>query len=283
MLGNVLSSAASAIRSPFTGAGAAVSGVRAVSPVVREAAGLGKLVPSAPRAGAAPEATRYTPAAPHRPGETLYNRLGGLQSPGYEAVSQSLSYARGDTFDLSIQTEEGDIATIHIAQQQSLEYSAASVDLKDASGRASAHAWSLESANALDVNIEVNGSLSAEETASIQNLVRKVQSVAEDFFAGDAEQAAAAAQQIRLGAEDSALSAYQFSLKSQEALQAVAVYESVANASTPAIAVSPSRPQSFPSSDAITKAPEPKQGLLESLKAMLKDMVQVGEVDTAQA
>ena len=282
MLGSMLAATSNVFGRPYGVAGAAVTGVRAINPVVRGSAEADR--PSAPtQQSATPlDKTRYSPATPQTR-DTLYNRVGGLNAYGYQASSQSLSYSRQDTFDLSIQTADGDVATIHISQQQELDWSSGSASATGAAGAAQLQTWRGDSTDALDVNISVAGDLNAEEMASIDALVRKVNGVAQDFFSGDMAQASAAAQQISFGPEDSTLAAYQFSLQSQESLRAVAVYESVATstATTTAPAISVAPPPARSAVDAAAVAPAPKSGLMQNLRAMLQDLTRNSQALTS--
>ena len=246
MLGSLGPVATAALRGSYGPGSAAPSSARPIAPVVR---------------------STYSPSPPAGTQNTLYNRTGGLNNAAYQAASQSVSYQRNDTFDLSIETADGDIATISISQQQSWASSLEAVSTAGRAGQANVQALSINSSDALEVNISVEGELSAEETAAINALVNQVNGVAEDFFAGDMEQATQAARQIRFSPDDSTLSAYQFSLQSQESLRAVAVYESLANATDLRVAVS--------------SAAEPKADFLQSLRAMLEDLARSSKILSA--
>jgi hypothetical protein len=251
MLGNLLNVANAALRSPYGQVGA-TAGVlpRQINPTVRRAE---------------PGGASYTPAATPNPAQPLYNRTGGLNTSGYQAVSQAVSYGRSDTFDLSIRTADGDIATFSISQQQNIDTNWGAASVSDRNGRASAQELILNTSDTLAVNLSVQGDLSAEETASINALVSQVNTVAEDFFAGDLEQATQGARQISFGPDDASLSAYSFSLQSQESLRVVAMYESVAE-------FGPASPS------AQASAPPPKADFLQSLRAMLDDLARSAKV-----
>ena len=283
MSGNLLSIAAAALRSPYspnTSTGSnrlSLGGVRLLNPVVR----------GEPQAQATPapvrspetDRTRYTPGTARTPTNDLYNRAGGLNTTGYQAVSQSVSYASSDTFDLSIETADGDIATISISQQQSQSASFGAASAQGSAGPGSVLALSTSSADSLDFKISIQGDLSAEETASINALVGKVNGVAEDFFAGDIKQATQAASRSAFDPEDDSLSGYSFSLKSQESLRAVAMYESVA-AAAPDISVAPA-PRPLAAAEAENPTPQPKADFLQSLRAMLDDLTRSAKALTA--
>jgi hypothetical protein len=182
-----------------------------------------------------------------------------LRSPYGNAVPsvQSVSVERKQSFDLAIQTAEGDVATVRIARQQS--YNAQTqVSISDRGRALSLRASSSDSLNAV---VSVQGDLNAQETASINALVQKVNGVADDFFAGDMEQAIAGAAGIEM--QGSSLSAFAFDLQSQEVRRAAAVYENIATTTAP-LAVAPAKTTSATAST--PAAPSPSW--LQSLRAL---------------
>lgn len=185
--------------------------------------------------------------------------VGSLLSIAPAAV-RAVSVERNRSFDLAIQTAEGDIATIHINQQES--GSASSQVTISERGRALSRSASAAYSNALDASVLVQGTLNAQETASINALVQQVNGVAEDFFAGEIDQAIRGAAGISI--TDESLSAFAFDLKSQEVLRATAVYQNVADTTAPAAPAVPAVPAA---QTPVVPAPE-RNGWLQSLRAL---------------
>ena len=184
-----------------------------------------------------------------------------LRSPngiGVPAV-QVVRVERQQSFDLAIQTAEGDRATVRIARQES--YNAQTQVSISERGRALS--LNTTSYDALSAVVSVQGDLNAQETASINALVQKVSGVAEDFFAGDMDQAITGAAGIEM--QGNSLSAFAFDLQSQEVRRAAAVYENIATTTAPVTAAPPA-----------TTAPVAPQrsGWLQSLRALFNAITQ---------
>ena len=176
------------------------------------------------------------------------------------AALRAVSVERNRSFDLSIKTAEGDVATIRINQQES--GNASSQVSISARGRALSLGASAQYSSTLDASVSVLGTLNAEETASINALVQQVNDVADDFFAGDMDQAIRGAAGIRI--TDDSLSAFAFDLKSQEVLRATAVYQNVADTTAPAAPAAQTP---------VAPAPE-RNGWLQSLRALFDAVTQ---------
>lgn len=234
-------------------------GIRLGNPVVRAPATARQ---SEPAVRVDDESTRYTPGtrrgSPHAEGQERGRASANGASASYEAVSQSISYQRNDSFQLSVRTAEGDTATISLARGHSESASVAASRYTSAGAQGQSLALSSSRADSLDLQISVAGDLNDQETASINALLKKVQGVADDFFAGNQAQAASSASGLGGadggGSDDNSLSAFSFQLQTRESLRAVSTYESVAlsTAPTPAAtgdtsaAAIPGRPQSAP-------------------------------------
>ena len=177
------------------------------------------------------------------------------------AAVRAVSVERNRSFDLAIKTAEGDIATIHIAQQES--GSASSQVTISERGRALSLSASAAYSSALDASVSVQGTLNAQETASIHALVQQVNDVAENFFAGDMDQAIRGAADISI--TDDCLSAFAFDLQSQEVRRAAAVYQNIASTTAPTSAATPA-----------TSAPATaeRNGWLQSLRALFDAITQ---------
>ncbi len=179
----------------------------------------------------------------------------GAAYGGSLSALRAVAVERNRSFDLAIKTAEGDIATIRINQQESAS-TATQVSISER-GRALSLSASADYSSVLDASVSVQGTLNAKETASVNALVEQVNSLAEDFFAGDMHEALRGAASIRFA--DDSLSAFAFDLQSQEVRRAVAVYENVAATTAPA----------FPAAQAPSEpATRERSGWLQSLRAL---------------
>jgi hypothetical protein len=234
--------------------------VHAVKPVVAQATSL-----------APAETTRHT--ANPTPSEQaqanpLYTRMGTLTTGGYQAVTVD----RRERFDLEITTAQGDVATLHLFQKQSAGQ--ASVAATSAGTAAQLATYSQAS---LDVQYTLQGDLNPQEAASVDALVKQINIVASDFFAGNMEQAIRKAASIDISGDADTLSAYAFDLQSQETQRVAAVYANIEAATaphaTPASAASnafTAMPSAAPA-DGGDKVPQ-SGDFLKSLLAMLESM-----------
>ena len=180
---------------------------------------------------------------------------------GSVSAMRAVSVERKRSFDLAIKTAEGDIATIRIQQQESgSESSQLSISER---GRALSVSASAAYSSALDASVSVQGTLNAQETASINALVQQVNGVADDFFAGDMDQAIRGAASLSIS--DESLSAFAFDLQSQEVRRAAAIYENIAATTSPAAATPPA--------SAAPLAPQ-RSGWLQSLRALFDAITQ---------
>lgn len=235
--------------------------VHAVKPVVAQAT-----------SPAPAETTRYTasPAADEKAQATpLYTRTGTLSTGGYQAVTVD----RRERFDLEITTAQGDVATLHLFQKQSAGQ--ASVAAASAGTAAQLATYSQAS---LDVQYTLQGDLNPQEAASVDALVKQINTVASDFFAGNMEQAIRKAASIDISGDADTLSAYAFDLQSQETQRVAAVYANIEAATAPAAATPASAgnnaftamPSAAPT-DGSAKVPQ-SGDFLKSLLAMLESM-----------
>ncbi len=218
---STISIAPAALRNPYA---AAVGRIQPIQPVVvHDPADRAQARQSTPAASDTKPGATYTPSPRSRPGDGLYLRNGALQT----SASASFSTDRQDSLELQIKTADGDIATINLAQSQSHSVSARASAAK---GSASLEVSTQDKAS-LQVNMSVQGELDADETKSINALVQQINAVAQNFFAGDMEQAMAQAQGIDISQADT-LGAFSLDLRStevQKTQKAVAAYQDVAN------------------------------------------------------
>ena len=200
-------------------------GLGAIAPIVARRTPQEQLPP--PSQPAAASAT-YTPASKTHQDVALYSRH-GASSTRPIPTHQAWSVDRQNTLSLTIETAEGDIATIHLSQSQ--RYTA----------RTSTRGSDIRASDSMNLNMVVQGDLSANEAKSIDAVVKQIGDVAQNFFAGDIKKALDTAGSIAIPGESNALTAIDFDLQRQETRKAVTVYENIAMAS-----VAPSGPTSAP-------------------------------------
>ena len=267
MMDKSISSAPQAFRGL---AGSAFGGLRLTNPLVND---------NRPAQRPAAEASRYTPS--QREGGPLASPAEGR--PGrpnaaiasYEAVRQSISYERNNSFDLSIRTAEGDVASIRIAQAHSESSSVNIGRYATPQGQGGELALSSRRSDSIQFEISVSGDLNDAETASINALLQKAQGVADDFFAGNVEQATTVAQGLALNGDAPGLAAFSFELQSRESLRATTAYASVAAIAAPAAEFSPPAPWAVdkaPSLALQAAAEPPEANFLRQLLAMFENV-----------
>lgn len=190
-----------------------------------------------------------------RPGDGLYNRAGTVAS----------SVQRRETFDLTIQTAEGDTATLRLSQ---------SMELRSDAGQSSYRS--------LDMQMQVEGDLNTQEAQAINTLMQQVSQVAEQFFGGDIANATRGAGALTL--QGDALNAFSMNLHYQETRRATAAYQSVAQLSGPDVAAPPSLAKPL-ESPALTTADLLTQmkNLFADLARSAKDLMEPREQPSAKA
>jgi hypothetical protein len=154
----------------------------------------------------------------------------GYDFRGRQSASAGLFAAarweRTDAIELQVTTAEGDIATLSFSQFSSASMAAGAV--RDGGASATALAWDTASDETMDLSIV--GDLNEQELAAIDALAEKLAQVAEEFFDGDLDAALSSAGQISISEDTQTLSAFSYSMRSQEVLAATALYERVAQA-----------------------------------------------------
>lgn len=216
--------------------------VRAVKPVVRESGGK----PSAANTVDNADKVTLRGNSP-RASEGLYARQGTLIT----------STERQQSFDLTVKTAEGDIATLRFSQASG----SSSAVRAQSSEQGSSVETLQESYGTLDLQIQLQGSFNAEETQAMDQLMQQANRVADEFFAGDME--TATAQAGAMGLSGTSLQSFSMDLHSQEMRRVSATYEEVARYTAPA---------------SVAQAPAPSADsrgtdLLQSLKQLLAQLV----------
>lgn len=285
MFANTLSIAPAALRSPYAAAAARVQPIRPV--VVREPSN--ESFAPAQRQTARAAETRYTPSTKDTGGDDLYLRNGKLPKTSSSAYQAAFSVDRQDSLELQIRTADGDIATISLAQSQS---SSASVQAST-SKKGATVALDTQDSSSLNVQMAVQGEIDADETKSINALVQQINGIAQDFFAGDVQQAMDAATHINISQQSSGeLSAFSVDLRSTEVHKAVTAYQSVADSWMPqprgSTPVSPPPPP--PAQESAVQVPQAvgvgdtfmqrMQALIHQFMPSFQDMIQPKDAST---
>ncbi len=189
-------------------------------------------------------------------GEALQTRLqslmAGLGAGGGVAAQGTLVQKEKAT--LQIRTAEGDIVTLRLRARSSTSVSVAAGTSTD--GSAAAGAANLTTINSARLSIDVQGNINANEAAAIGDVLRQVETLADQFFAGDVTQAFASAAALHI--DSAQLASVALRLRFSESFSAAALAQSApaalaaaAPASlSPASTATPPAAASAPGSDA---------------------------------
>ncbi|QDL55043.1 hypothetical protein [Rhodoferax aquaticus] len=257
MSSSLISIAPAALRTAVSAATGAHR-VHPVKPVVTQAA-------------QATEPTRYTAAKSEAPDSALYTNQGAPASTS--SSYQTSRVDRRDSFNLEITTQQGDVATVSLFQKQSFGVSSTAVQSETRSSPNNAAQLTTYRQASLDVQYALQGDLTPQEAASVDALVKQINAVAQDFFAGDLEQAMHSAARIDISGNAETLSAYSFDLRTQETQRVAAVYANIDAATAPAAAPALADLQESTASAADGSRTSPRSGdFLKSLLAMLESM-----------
>lgn len=124
-------------------------------------------------------------------------------------AAQSTTYLRKDKASLAIQTQEGDRVQIRFRSREGVVSQTAT----SASGE-ERRVYAFSSGR---IEISVQGELNDDELAAIGDLVDKVESLAQDFFAGDVQKAFEAAANLGFDAEQ--IAGFALKLSTRESLR----------------------------------------------------------------
>ncbi len=109
-----------------------------------------------------------------------------IAEAGAVAVAVSERFQRADNFELTLQTREGD--EVRISFSRELEAGSRFTAVADGEGRRAA-SLDVSRSESSGYRFSVEGDLSVEEIDAIQELVRDVGQVANDFYKGDVQKA----------------------------------------------------------------------------------------------
>ncbi|MBK1694971.1 hypothetical protein CKO09_09490 [Chromatium weissei] len=144
------------------------------------------------------------------------------------SVVAAQRYEKAEDFQLSLQTKDGD--TVNISFSRALN-AQASLGLSMDGATNQAAVFDVNRSESTGYQFKVEGNLSAEEIDAIQNLVRDVGQVANQFFNGDVQQAFAQAPNIAF--DDSQLSSMRLRLSRSEQTTAVNQYQQTQQLNNP--------------------------------------------------
>jgi len=140
---------------------------------------------------------------------------------GAEAFYASERYASAETFSLSLTTQDGDEVTIEFGNAEYQNISAAGAS----AGGSSALSTSLERGSASSMYFSVEGDLSDEELGAINDLLRDVNDIADEFFDGDIQAAFDKATEFEM--DGSQLASMNLRLTRTETYSAASAYSAV--------------------------------------------------------
>ncbi|KDE39161.1 hypothetical protein ADINL_2290 [Nitrincola lacisaponensis] len=157
--------------------------------------------------------------------ELTFEKLRALspeQRTAMEMVSLSVAqrYERADSFELNITTREGDEVRIRFDRSDSFQYGFGAA--MDGQGNA-AMVFDMSRTQSSGFSFSVEGNLSVEEIDAIQNLIRDIGQLADDFFKGDVQGAFEQVGELTL--DTTQLSAFSLSLSRTEVRSVAAQYQ----------------------------------------------------------
>lgn len=145
------------------------------------------------------------------------------------SVAAAQRYQKAEDFQLTLQTKDGD--TVKISFNRALD-AQASLGISTDGTNNQAAVLDVNRSESTGYQFKVEGNLSTEEIDAIQNLVRDVGQVANQFFNGDVQQAFAQAPNIAF--DDAQLSSMRLRLSRSEQTSAVAQYQQTQQLNNPA-------------------------------------------------
>lgn len=148
--------------------------------------------------------------------------LSPAQANVSDLVSMSVAqrFERADSFELNVTTKEGDQVRIRFDRSDSLQVGASVA--ADGQGN-SAMVFDMSRTQSSGFSFSVEGNLNADEIDAIQNLIRDVSQLSDEFFNGDIQRAFEQASQLSL--DSSQLSAFDLSLSRTEVRSMASQYQ----------------------------------------------------------
>ncbi len=135
---------------------------------------------------------------------------------------QGISAQINQSAEVEIVTKEGDVVKIRLAQSASNSQSSVNIQ-KDG---LTANAFQSSSESSSKFSISVDGNLNEDEQNAVKKLLKQIDSVGQDFFNGNVQDAFNHAQKIGLDSEQ--LASFSVDLSFDKSVQAVSAYQQTA-------------------------------------------------------
>ncbi|WP_136679004.1 DUF5610 domain-containing protein [Neptunomonas sp. XY-337] len=206
--------------------------------------------------------------------EKTMDALAGLLTPPSEApstnsytrVSAAERYSQAETLSLKVRTQDGDEVSINFAQAS--QYQAAFAAETDGNGN-SAALFNVSRSEASQYQFSVQGDLDNDEIDALQNLIKDVNEIANEFFDGDMQKAFEMASEFEM--DKTELASMNLKLTQSEQYSSVAKYrgvEGLGNASPQPDKLLGNMAQNM--QNAITK---PELGFLDNIKNVADEIL----------
>lgn len=157
--------------------------------------------------------------------ELTFDKLRALspdQRMASDLVSMSVAqrFERADSFELNVTTKEGDQVKIRFDRSESFQ---AGISVAADGKGNSAAVFDMSRTQSSGFSFSVEGNLNADEIDAIQNLIRDVSQLSDEFFNGDVQRAFEQAGQLSL--DGSQLSAFDLTLTRTEVRSMAGQYQ----------------------------------------------------------
>ena len=134
---------------------------------------------------------------------------------------QDLSTSVHQSFDIQIKTQEGDTVTIRFDGMNATHQSAFEANNKDGS----VSGYQSESVSSSDFQMTIDGNLNEDEQKSLQDLMKQIKNVGQDFFKGDVK--SAFKQAANIGFSTDQIAGFSLNMNMEKTVRAVSAYQSV--------------------------------------------------------
>ncbi len=140
-------------------------------------------------------------------------------------------YQEAETLSLNVKTQDGDEVTINFARSSQYE---GSFGIEKGSNGVNAAEFNISRSESSSYRFSVEGNLDNDEIDALQNLIKDVNEIANEFFDGDVQKAFDLASEYRM--DKTELSSMNLQLTQSEQYTSVAKYRGVEEMDSPAIA-----------------------------------------------
>lgn len=141
----------------------------------------------------------------------------------YTGLSAAERYQKAEAFSLDLRTQDGDKITVSFAQQNAYESSLGAYSGED--GQAAV--FNIDRSAQSQYRFSIEGELDADEMDAIQDLIKDVSLIADDFFSGDVQSAFQQASEFQM--DTSELASMHLRLTRSEQYSAASAYQQVQN------------------------------------------------------